>query len=82
MGFLTKLFKPKTPTIVMPDPTPVATPEVAPAAVMPDTDSAEVKRAKTAEMRRQMQRNGRQSTIMSQANSNAGTDSYSSSKLG
>lgn len=82
MSFLAKMFKPKAPTIVMPDPTPVATPEVTPSATMPDTDSVEVNRAKQAEIRRRMQRGGRASTIMSQASSSAGSDSYDSPRLG
>ncbi len=83
MGFLKKLFAPKAPTIVMPDPTPVPVPEVTPAAVMPDTDSVEVNRAKQAELRRRMQRGGRASTIMSQASGNGvGSDTFSSTRLG
>lgn len=81
MGILKNLFKPKTPTIIMPDTTPIQTPEVTPAAVIPDTDAAEVKRAKTQAIRQQMQRGGRASTIMSQGGG-VGGDSYSSSTLG
>lgn len=72
MSFISKLLKPKMPTIVMPP-----TPEVQAPAPMPDTNSAEVQRAKTQEIRRRMQRGGRQSTIMSQ-----GSDDFSSSTLG
>lgn len=82
MAGLKRLFKPKMPTIVMPDPTPIPVPEVTPAAVMPDTDAVEVQRAKTAEMRRRMQRGGRASTIMSQGSGGAGGDDYGSSRLG
>ena len=47
------------------------------------TDSVEVNRAKTNEIRRRMQRGGRQSTILSQASSGGvGSDSYASNKLG
>jgi len=81
-GWIKSMFKPKTPTIVMPDATPIATPEVTPSATMPDTDSVEVNRAKQAEIRRRMQRGGRASTIMSQAGGSAGSDSYESSRLG
>lgn len=82
-GWIKSLFKPKMPTIVMPDPTPVPTPEVTPPAEMPvATDSVEANRAKTAEIRRRMQRGGRQSTILSQAGGSTGSDSYSSSRLG
>lgn len=82
-GWLKSLFKPKVQTIVTPDPTPVPVPEVTPAAVMPDTDSVEVNRAKQAELRRRMQRGGRASTIMSQASGNGvGSDTYSNSRLG
>lgn len=83
MGFLKKLFAPKAPTIIMPDPTPVPVPEVTPAAVMPDTDAAEVNRAKTAAIRQRMQRGGRASTIMSQSGGGGvGGDSYSNTRLG
>jgi len=74
MSFISKLFKPKMPTIVMPP-----TPEVTPPAPMPDTNSEAVQRAKTQEIRRRMQRGGRASTIMSQG---AGSDDFSSSTLG
>lgn len=74
MGVLKKMFQPKMPTIVMPTP-----PEVSAPAAMPDSDAVEVNRAKTAEIRRRMQRGGRQSTIMSQG---AGGDDFSSSTLG
>lgn len=77
MGFIAKMFKPKMPTIVMPTP-----PTVSPPAEMPDTDSVEVNRAKQTELRRRMQRGGRQSTIMSQGGNDAGGDSYGSSTLG
>lgn len=80
MGALKKLFKPKMPTIVMPDPTPIPVPEVTPAPVMPDSDAVEVNRAKVQEVRRRMQRGGRQSTIMSQGAGDG--DSYSRSTLG
>ena len=83
-GWIKSMFKPKQPTIIVPDATPVATPEVTPPAEMPvATDSVEVNRAKTNEIRRRMQRGGRQSTILSQASSGGvGSDSYASNKLG
>jgi len=81
MGILKKLFTPKVPTIVMPDPTPVPVPEVSAPAVMPDTDAVEARRAKTAQIRAQMQRGGRSSTILSQGGG-SGSDSYASPKLG
>jgi len=86
-GFLKSMFKPKMPTIVMPDTTPIPTPEVSAPAEMPTaTDSVEVTRAKAAEVRRRMQRGGRASTIMSQASGNSsggvGSDTYSNSRLG
>lgn len=80
MGFFKKLFRPKMPTIVMPDPTPIPVPEVSPAPVMPDQDMAEVNRAKVQEVRRRMQRGGRASTIMSRVGS--GGDDFSRSTLG
>ena len=82
MSFLAKLFKPKAPTIVMPDQTPIPTPEVSAPAAMPDQDATEVQRAKTAAIRQRMQRGGRSSTIMSQAGGGVGGDSYASSRLG
>jgi hypothetical protein len=81
MGFLKKMFKPKMPTIVMPEQTPIQAPEVTAAPVMPDSDAVEVNRAKTQEIRRRMQRGGRASTIMSQG-SGSGGDDYSSGRLG
>lgn len=83
MSFLKKLFTPKAPTIVMPDQTPIPTPEVSAPAAMPDQDATEVQRAKTAAIRQRMQRGGRASTIMSQASGGGvGSDTYSSSRLG
>jgi hypothetical protein len=76
---LSKWFKPKMPTIVMPEQTPIQAPEVTAAPVMPDSDAVEVNRAKTQEIRRRMQRGGRASTIMSQS---SGGDDFSSSRLG
>lgn len=80
MGFLKKMLKPKMPTIVMPEQTPIQVPEVTPAPVMPDSDAVEVNRAKVQEVRRRMQRGGRSSTIMSQGGS--GGDDFGSSRLG
>lgn len=82
MGALKKLFKPKMPTIVMPSQEPIPVPEVTPAPVMPDSDAVEVNRAKVQEVRRRMQRGGRQSTIMSQGAGAGDGDSYSRSTLG
>jgi hypothetical protein len=79
MGFLKKMLKPKMPTIVMPEQTPIEAPQVTAAPVMPDSDAVEVNRAKTQEIRRRMQRGGRASTIMSQS---SGGDDYSSPRLG
>ena len=83
-GMIKKLFKPKVPTIAAPtpDPTPIPVPEVTPAPVMPDSDAVEVNRAKVQEVRRRMQRGGRQSTIMSQGAGAGDGDSYSRSTLG
>lgn len=77
MGFIAKMLKPKMPTIVMPQ-----APEVSAPAQMPDSDSTEVMRAKTQELRRRMQRGGRASTIMSQGSGGAGGDDFGSSTLG
>jgi hypothetical protein len=79
MGFLKKMLKPKMPTIVMPEQTPIEAPQVTAAPVMPDSDAVEVNRAKTQEIRRRMQRGGRASTIMSQS---SGGDDFGSSRLG
>jgi hypothetical protein len=80
MGALKKLFKPKMPTIVMPDPTPIPVPEVTPAPVMPDSDAVEIKRAQKLQTTRRMQRAGRASTILSSGSS--GGDDFGSSRLG
>ena len=77
MSFLGKLFNPKTPTIVMPQaPTPQAP------AVMPDSDSLEIRRAKQQEMARRMSRGGRASTIMSGDGGGVGGDNFANAKLG
>ena len=80
MGALKKLLKPKMPTIVMPDPTPIPVPEVTPAPVMPDSDAVEIKRAQKLQTTRRMQRAGRASTILSSGSS--GGDDFGSSRLG
>lgn len=77
MSFIRKMFSPKMPTIVMPQ-----APEVSAPAQMPDSNSMEVRRAKTMEIQRRMQRGGRQGTIMSQGGSDAGSDNFGSSTLG
>lgn len=73
MSGIMKMFKPKVPTIVMPQ-----APEVAPPAAMPDSDATEVKRAQKLEMTRRLQRGGRSSTLLSQGSGSAGGDDFGS----
>jgi hypothetical protein len=74
------LFSKPAPQIVQ-APAPIAAPTPTPVATLPTVDSDAVRQARQLNQANLLQRGGRQSTILTSAQSRGG-DSYSSSKMG